>query len=419
MDSQCDEIFYKTFTEFRPNIGKLLEQNMHYSFLTNIFRKLGRDNIDCVKNMLLGLSGYECNKQMALYTLPTIEFMDIIYSLQIILDKYSVIELYSGLGLFSHLYSKYADEKTKLGYPKTEIFTYDGDRCMETHSPIYFHNVEKASLEQFIIDKNILENYICTAIMPDYNIHKSLQMFIENCKPGCMVVVVNKDDKDLILENIPSGKYNVLCLNTKIISYLDYYLDDKDYQHTCTIIISPMNITENMIQLISHEILMSSEDIIINNTIDENECVFNDCVMNNLFPKWMLQIKIEDKIRVLKSIHELLWQHSGQVEKQFYTFITSNISSMEEFWDYVNWKPRPPIFCTKEKYIEYKKIYMHIMNNIPLEDLSRCGIIPSWINDTKSALLYTYLEYESKNKYWKLNEEEFKRVMLEYDDLFN
>lgn len=420
MDARYEEIFYKTFTENRPEIGRLLEQNMHYNFLTNVFRKLGSIDNNCVKNMLLGLIGYECNKQMALYTIPTIEFMDVVYSLQIILDKYSVIEMYSGLGLFSHLYSKYTEEKIKLEYPKTEIFTYDGDRCIETHSTSYYHDVEKTSFEQFIIDKDPLEGNICIAIMPDYNIHKSLRMFIEVCKPGCLVIVVNKDDKNLILENIPSEQYHVLCLDTKIISYLDYYLEEcKDYSHTCTIIVSPINITESVIRMVSHEILMSPEDIIVNDTLDENEYIFNDCVMNHLFPKWMLQMSLEDKAKVLQSVYRLLWQHPGQIEKQFYAFINSNISNLEEFWDYINWKPRPPIFCTKEKYIEYKKIYLHIINNEPLTDLIKCGIIPSWINDVKSALLYTYLEYESKNKLWKLNEEAFKRIMTEYDELFN
>lgn len=415
MDAKYDEIFYKTFTENRPEIGHLLEQNMKYKFLTDIFRKLFNVDNDCVKNMLLGLVGYECNKQMALYAIPTLEFMNVIYSLQVILDKYSIIEMYSGLGLFSYLYSKYTEEKSKLEYPRTDIIAYDGDRCVETHSTSYYHDVGKTSFEQFIISKKQLENNICVAIMPDYSIRKSLQMFIKVCKPGCMVIVVNQYDKDLILENIPSGQYNVLCLNTKIISYLDYYLEDKDYSHTCTIIISPINITDNMLRMTSREILMSTEDITVENTSDEHEYVFNDCVMNNLLPKWMIQISLEDKTKVLQSIHRLLWQHQGQIEKNFYTFLNSNISSLEEFWDYINWKPRPPIFCTKEKYIEYKKIYSHIINNGSLIDLTKHGIIPTWIKDTKSALMYIYLEYESNKKLWKLNEDTFRKVIDDYE----
>lgn len=399
MENTTSTMFYEIFTENRPQIGNLLEQNSHYNFLSKMF-----DGYD-IKNLLLGLYGFECNKQTALYSLPTTEFMDVIYALQILFDKYKITEMCAGLGLFSYMYSKYTQDKKQLEYPETIIHTSDGDRCLETLSPYYYCDMEIISFEKYIIDKNNFCDEICIAIMPPTSIYESLRQFIEICKPNCLVLVIDKDDVNLIVKNVPQ-EYKTICLNTKIITYLDYHINGKLNIHTCTIVITKTPVFTETIETICKEIVLSSEEVFTSETICETEMIFNDYVMNNLFPKWMLNLSLEEKKKIMESVYKLLCNYQKEIGIKFYKFVSSNIETLEEFWEYLEWKPKPPIYCTKNKYEEYKDIYKYIVDDKPLSELIQRGILPDWVNNKKIALSYIYLEYECQNKRWKTSNED-------------
>lgn len=441
------EEFHQIFAYNRPIIGKLIQRKSDYKYLTSVFQNIERQQKYCVRNMLLGLTGYESNKQMAIYAIPTTEFMDLIYALQIIFDNYAIIETHAGLGLFSYMYSDYSDKKTDCGFPVTLVHTYTDDRCMETHAPIYYCKPEIVSFNRFIINKTQFTDKICVSIMPN-NIQKNIRMFLDTCKPLCMVIVVDVNDKDEVLNKINGSSYKSLCLNAKIISYLDYYVQCLPvvHNHTCTIILSTRDISETAIRETVKDILMSPENLTIDGngnvnvnvnasaSASDDEMVIDDCIMNKILPYWMLELPVDDKIKLTNMLHGVIAKHvygddemadtrySSQlkkIEKLFYTFINENIHGMSEFVEYLEWKPRPPVYCTAEKYNEYKQIYMYLLDEEPLENLYTNGILPCWITDIKSALLYIYLEYESDHKMWKINETEFNKYLQDYEELLN
>lgn len=354
---------------------------------------------------------------MAIYSIPSQEFMDVIYSLQCAFDVNNIVELYAGMGLFAHMYTKYTTRKTNNGFHNTTITAYDSGTCFETQSQNKYYDVKKESFEQLYLNRTTLYDTICVALMPSYDMYDSLRNFFDICRPECLVLVVNKDDTQKICENIPSERYNFITFTSKIITCLDYYLDNADYSHADTIIISRIKIGVADIQQIANVILAKTESIEIKCNNEPNDIVFNDCIMHQMFPKWMLNIPIDTKKIIMNDVYQLLKPFSKKIETNFFDFVTDNITSLDEFWEYMKWKPRPPIFCTKEKFVEYRTIYRHIINCKPLDELKQYGIIPHWIDNIKSALLYTYLEYESLNKDWKINKRIFDQIMTEYNTL--
>jgi len=424
--SPC-EIFYDTFTTKRNNICELLKKNCEYTYLTWMFNELESVYPNSVKNLLLGLSGYECNKNMALYTLPTIDFMHIIFALQIILDKFNIVELYAGLGLFSGLYASYIKNKNTSTNTnnetdeddkdeQTKIATFDAGRCLETHTNILYSNVKKMSLESFIIKNTSLEQSICVALMPT-NIDKHIQLFLSVCQPNCFVIIIDEVDKDKLINSVTNEDYHLLFLKTNVISYLDYYENNKKYPRTCICVISHEVITEDMINLLVVESMMFNRG---ENKIESNEIekIIIDGNKKHIFPNWICELNINEKNDVIKKIYNL---QSSQTEitNDLFEFIYNNINDMNELDEYINWKPIQPIKCTKKQFIEYRNIYRQLITNNNLSELKYVGILPKWIDELKEAIIYIFLEYEIDRYDWKINKENFNTYVQRFEQYFN
>lgn len=163
------------------------------------------------------------------------------------------------------------------------------------------------------------------------------------------------------------------------------------------------------------------EDIFIENHFDETEHIFNDCISNNLLPKWMMTFNYDEKKKCLDDIYNMIYVEGttdNSISKIFFKFLVENIKTYEEYQFYINWIPYAPIFCSSEKYQEYKKFYTMLKQNIPLKDFVSKGILPEWIHDTNSAYVYLYLEYEEIDKQWKINENVFRQYMSRYTNRF-
>jgi hypothetical protein len=436
------QILVDIFTHHRQYISDLLNTVSDYDDLVVIFNNICATGnkyteqihqvtpypLDIAKyemcgRLLLGFEGYEHNKQSTLYTLPTTEFMNVVYSIQVILDKYNVVELFSGMGLFSNMYNKFALKKQDSGFPQTNMVAYDSGTWLETSFPHKYFPVEVQSIEKCIIDNTQHFNDVCVALMP-HKLEKYLKIFLDVCNPACLIVVVPLIDVEKYTDVVRTTSYKYTVVNVKMISYLDYFglPQCESCNHTTTIIIARNIIPQQSIDMVTKEILMSGGTIILPeansastefasqksvfvNDIDEETKIINDCVCGNMFPQWMAFSSPAEKKEILHLMRQIfLSRHTRR-------FIRDNIGSLDDLKEYIAMKPHPINNCTHEKFVEYKKIYNCLKNLDDLHSMQERGVFPEWIQTLDDAYTYLYLDYTDINKTWKENEHNFRNYI--------
>lgn len=403
--------YYTIFTQLRTRVSDVLSQNSNFSNIYQVFKDIERyHRIDqsVIANMLLGKIGNEYNKQMALFSIPTTEFMKFVDDVKRSLHISSVTELYAGVGLFASMYDKYL---AKSHDQTTRIRSYDGHRYLEVTGFKYF-DVQHKSLEKFILERVSFQNDLCVAILPEAYDY-SLDLFLTICEPKAMIIVVPFRDCNIISENLERGEYSYKIVNTKLITYYDHF-DNPDVTqyvpNTRTFIVTKNNYDLRQIGYFEVPI----------EPLNKFDYLFTECIYKKLVPYWMIDLPRETQIDVLRNIYDLV----GNIPRcdlhiNFHKFLSSNIHNLSEFNEYIEWKPRPPVFCTPEKFKEYKRQYQKICNGKPLSYFHRYGIIPIWVRDIDSAKIFLYLEYERQDKMWKVNETTFNVVKQPLMVFFN
>lgn len=396
------------FTHYRQHIPDVLDTISDYDDIAIIFNSFCANNpekYEMCGRLLLGFEGYEHNRQSTLYTLPTTEFMNVVYAIQVILDKYNVVELFSGMGLFSNMYSKYVPKKQSSGFPQTNITAYDSGTWLETSSQHKYFPVEVESIEKCIIDNKQYSDNICVALMP-HKFENNLKIFLNVCVPACLIVVIPLIDVQKYIDVIQTTGYNYTPVNVKMISYLDYFglPQCESCNHTTTIIITRDVINAQSIDMTTKEILMSQKPVFVNN-VDEETKIINDCICGNMFPQWMSLVSLDEKKELLRLMTRIF------LSRHTIRFIRDNVNSLDELKEYIAMKPHPINNCTHEKFIEYKNIYKNLKTLDNLRVMQEIGIFPEWIQTMDDAYVYLYLDYTDTNKKWKENERSFRNYI--------
>lgn len=410
--------FYTTMKFRRCELPMVLS-NTDYDTLTSIFKDIGKNHkINILRKLFLGISGLECNKQMAIYTIPTFEFMTLVYALQLSLDKFTIADFCSGMGLFSKLYNDYTLSKTELGFPNTNIIAYDNCNLLETNCTHKFYTMNNISFETLISQQTHFDNCICVALMP-MSIDTYIKRFIDICRPACFIIVTSAKKVRIFEEifNNYNSYYSITILNVKMISYLDYYsYDSCDINHTRTIVILPKNIASQkcnyfntVVNPIIRDVLTFDGNIEMENNPNRIEALFNDCIITQIFPQWMMTLTIEKKTDVLNNIYQIIKDYNPEMKIKLFDFMCENIKSYDDFVKYLNWKPNLPIFCTAKKFLEYKNIYESINTENDINKFYESGIFPDWIHTVDDARNFLFLDYEYLTKDWKLNEITFRQ----------
>lgn len=414
-----------TFRCNRRDIGKILSNRSSYNDIIDTikyFQSINGQN-NYLQQAMLGQLGYETNATSAIPMIFTDEFMYIVYSIQLILDVFEITEMQSGMGLFSCMYSNFCNlheihsMDVMNDLPKTQIESYDCFNVVETSSTNKFYSIKNKSLKKFMIDKTNLENKICIFNMPN-DLHKYIKIFLCECKPAGVIVTMEREFITNIIHSMNDiSDYSVLKIVPKVFSYLDICNNYGHIRRTRTLIITKVKITPSMIESTVKDILMFDNKIFDDTHFNKSESIFIRCVMSKKLPFWMLGVDKSQWSDILVGLYNAL--KNGKCLRQslsakMYAFINENIKNIDEFTEYINWKPSPPILCTSQKFIDYRTLYRKISNfsthNIPISELKALNIIPDWIDTYDDALLYTYLTYEYKDSdAWKLNKETFEK----------
>ena len=419
------ELSDKFFIEKRHNLNQTLyDVDCSLEKVKTFMRVVTQSDKLYFKNLLLGRIGNEVNKTSALYTFPTTDFFDLIFALQIYLCSYDVHELYAGMGLFSNMYENYVGYKyTNYCFPKTSLYASDCLLCNETMSSYKYFPISTTSSVKYILSKTNLQNSICVMILPT-DIGSIINSFLKECKPLCVILVVTNNMVEKIGNILPG--FNILKLQSNIVSFLDYFMGDSYISNTCTLIISKHNITINLINTILSELIHTKTTIkpYVNNLMDI-EILFNNLIINKKLPQSLMDMDSENKMLTLEHIYDLTNTNSEKVINDFYKFIRDNVTidkndDYREFKKYIMWEPIPPMYCSKAKFLEYKKLYdMLTLQLDGLNILIDEGILPNWIKTKKEAKIYLYLEYDTDKKHWKMDRDSFIDYITSKFDITN
>ena len=202
----------------RNKLKEFLIKNNYYELLKNILYKLEiKENYDkgsLIRDLFMGKLGYEYNKQMALYNIPTKELIN---SIKLIFDflKIEIIhEIGSGLGLLSSLINHFI---------KIPLVSTDGCKWLETSSNSnYYSVIEKDILDFNENDNNKKKLYIFSWFINNNN--KDIKTFIEKVNPSNLIIINDESiQMNEFIEYMEENNYSFIKFNVKTICYKDYY----------------------------------------------------------------------------------------------------------------------------------------------------------------------------------------------------
>lgn len=424
MSEPLHDIFFDIMTTKRNELPVFLEKHGNYDMLVKICRELEKKHgRNIIEKMLLGTVGYESNKQRAIYVLPTIELLQFLYSLIIILNINLVEEITAGQGLLSCMLNNYIISKNTIGFHTINVVATDTNKWLESSGPKYYP-VELKLLDQFEHNYN---KKMCIMIWPDnLTINNStFGLFMATYAPECFILIGKYDLYKSALDIINRCRYNIKEFNIKHISHCDYFEHNIDSAldvtqssiYVCTKEINSHNISMTTINNVLEDILMVSTNIYSMPANTEQHKLYN-YVHNKIFPTWILGLDNDKIINFMKKIRE--FPCGNIVRCDMLECCRDVIQSYDEFIYYINCMvPRVPIFKNHTKFLEFRTLMdkLHMVNG--LATLVNEGIIPEWITRMEDAEVCLCLDYDKNidRKKWKTNPRKFMEECRNYFDV--
>jgi len=221
--------FLNIMLENRKLLPEFMLKWGHYNNITRIISKAEEiyslkstedKKFPLLRNLLLGNMGYLHNSKMALYELPTMEFMSLVASLCIMFKVNKVIELCAGLGLFSKMLTMYYEKYCAHLSTTPSIEAVDNKKTNKTSGSEYYSVVQMHNKD--FIDSTYISNGGIVMLWPDKESsnHLNINYMLEKTCPKFLLIVGDKYvynyDKFATDSN-----YNAYNINLKLIGYRD------------------------------------------------------------------------------------------------------------------------------------------------------------------------------------------------------
>lgn len=396
----------------RKEICELPEYIVKYGYhqnLINVLREMELDyeyptKLSYIHDILLGKIGYEYNKQMAIYELPTIELLELISKIVILFDITELEEVMAGLGLLSQTLQMYFQKEDI----DCDIKATDGHRWIETSGEPTYFPVEKKLLLQYVIEEEYIESnkmfvfsWIGKNCLLEENQPNEFLVFMDKIEPPVVLLIGNESLYESVLSKL-SNEYLCCVCKTDQICYRDYINQDKYVQNSSTILLVHKH--KMSIPTIDElELVLNSDDIRVEKKIKQKTShdIFYDMIGHKLLPQWCNELNEEEQ-----NIFIELYKNSEFDE------IPDYIQSYDDYM-FVQKLTNTPSFANKNKFQEFKYLY-NIIETSTLYNLKIKYILPKWIFTREMAKKFVFTDYSTKEKSWK---ESFPKFISKFNEL--
>jgi hypothetical protein len=417
--SELSNSLYDALTHQRDKLSTFFEQDSHrlkHVVLMDMFLHIKKthnyDDGNIVSDLMLGTAGLECNKQKAIYEIPTYELMTTIFAIIEYFNVKSVEELMAGQGLFAALFTKYF--KGEITFNAT-----DGMCQCETFAISTYHPIEKKYIIEYLLEQTKATAELYITIWPTKEVAKSyVEEFIRKIRPKLFILVGQKDIYKGYFKCLTDERY-------KQITFIPYQLCYKDTVggtskfpdicHSCLTLFVREDIKDD-IDVIRTTIMSK-----IGGMCRENEQKIDDRYLLRYFNDEQLIPRIINSIETDVEIKELMKYLNDISNSKSTVHIPEYLSTLQEFrfWYQLHTTHEyPALIKTYEKFREFKDIYDKV-NTMQFTQANVFGmknrnIFPAWVNNRQEAIKCIILDYSSpvKHKLWKQS----KQMMDKYYD---
>jgi len=396
--------FYDILKYDRSRIPFFLSQYGKYETLRSLLIKIEK-NIEhdgnIIKDLFLGEIGYERNKQMALYELPTLELIEVIDIICKILEIKTIEEICGGIGLVS----KMLKLNTNL-----EINCTDGMKWIQTNGEQKYTNVGEKLISNYVIENHNFENkMLLTAWLPHNGVN-DFKKLIYYQKPKIMVIIgeIYQQDYDAIMDSLVSMNYNILNIPVKQICYRDYYYKNTLLPEECCRSSLILCVSQNIDKIINQKLIedMGSRDLfckIIKTYTDK--LYLQDLIVEGKLPKFVTELLFNNDRKLCRFIKmvDIIYKKKYIIPK----FI-NNYKDFKFWYQKVKYHKYPTKIETYEKFREYQQL-CNMLTEEGINKMKSEYILSNWVRSTTTAEQFLWLEFSTTVKDWKESRRKFRR----------
>lgn len=384
------QTIYEILRRDRDDIRTFPLNFYSYNELVRVFTEIKQKYSIGISDVLMGRLGTEFNKRKAFHMIPSIEFMELLYTIQTLAECYTIADCVAGTGLFSHVYNQFNNDKTQKGYPNSDLSVFDE-----------YKNIETSALNLFPVSHEPVYWSDCIYVynMPHISDYGKISRRIVLCAPLCVVLVIHKDDIHVFNRDIPM--YRMIFFPSRMITCYDYIANGEIKHESIIIVLSHINHPE-----ISREsilFLMSDNNANANfgcQVVENNGRDGNDRIYEKILPEYARHLDGSSKINIIKKIYNAICKLSivtndrNTAAERILNFIEKNIGTLDGLHLYLSIYPFPPSNCDLNKYNEFLRLCVLIN-----EDEKKIKDLPMWVTGKNQALLYAALEYDGHHSH--------------------
>ena len=382
----------------RSKLKDFLIKYNDYDLLKNILYKLEIKETynkgSLIRDLFMGKLGYENNKQMAIYNIPTKSLINSINSIIEFLGIEIIHEVGSGLGLLSSLINNFI---------KIPLVSTDGYKWLETSSNGNYYSVIEKDIFHFNQnDNNKKKLYIFSWFIN--NNKKNFIKFIENVSPSNLLLLNDESiQMNELIDYMEENNYCYLKFNIKTLCYKDYFdtniklnkikLEDIGSKELLYLFCKKEEKDLNESKELLRNII-GIDNIHLNNKNKKNS--IKDLINEKIIPEWINELEGYKLKKAIFVLNKLIIRNR--------TFIPKYINSYEELLFYYKMNVKkifPLLIDSKEKFNEYYNLIKKIDIINGIEELKTKNILPYWINSYQNAFNYIWMEFSVLTKKWK------------------
>lgn len=387
MEGLADQLYDIFLYNRIEELPVFLKGGISFEKLKEIFKIIASKYNTSIYDLLLGLKGYEANKQMAIYELATQELLESVVAICNFFHITDINEAMAGLGLLSFQLIDYLTNRYGNDHDYT-IHATDSMGWLETSGQVYPEEIEEKEIHDYCTDNIEYDETLFITAWLDKKESLSVCDLISSRKIKYWLLI--GDTSPLISNKFREMGYINIFLPIKQICYLDdFTLRSIKCRSYTRLYLRDTGVITTM-DVLSH---IPPTNLVTTPFILDDEIIMHDGMVKKILPDWIFVHSKEVIIDIINKI--------GNLDKIVPTFIT-NIDEFNIWYELSRNNIFPINIQNNEKLKEFIRLYETLDTDGGMELLQQKGILPYLITNNIHALKYLVQDYSTVNKQWKM-----------------